>query len=416
MVKVGIDTLAIYTSRYALDLSVLAAARNIDADKYHIGLGQYIMSVAPPGEDIVTMAANAGYEALRQVDTKDIDMLLFATESGIDQSKAAGLFVHELLDLPARCRVVELKQACYSATAALQLALPYLRVNPHKKVLLIASDIARYGLGTTGESSQGNGAIAMVLSANPRVLAIEPESGVMAESVMDFWRPTYSHNAFVDGKYSSKLYLTMLEKCWEAYHELSSRSFYDHRYFCYHTPVPRLVEKAHQHLVKCNQIDLSDEAKTRQITYSLDYGRKLGNSYSASLYIGLASLLDLAPEDLANSRVGFYSYGSGCVAEYFSGMVQAGYRSALHSAYHADLLSTRHMLSYADYEAFYQFKYSEDGSPQDIPVYECGLFRLARIENHKRIYEKVLREQANQPIPFPREAPVAEERRAQGIA
>ena len=63
----------------------------------------------------------------------DIEMLLFATESGIDQSKAAGIYVHELLGLPARCRVVELKQACYSGTAALQLALPFLRENPRKK-------------------------------------------------------------------------------------------------------------------------------------------------------------------------------------------------------------------------------------------------------------------------------------------
>ena len=33
----------------------------------------------------------------------------------------------DLLNLPARCRVVELKQACYSGTAAFQLALPFLR-------------------------------------------------------------------------------------------------------------------------------------------------------------------------------------------------------------------------------------------------------------------------------------------------
>ena len=157
MLKVGIDTLAIYTSRYALELATLAKARGTDPDKYHIGLGQKKMSVPPPGEDIVTMAANAAHQALRDIDLSEIEMLLFATESGIDQSKAAGIYVHDLLKLSPRCRVVELKQACYSGTAALQLALPYLRENPNKKVLLIASDIARYGLGTPGESSQGCG-------------------------------------------------------------------------------------------------------------------------------------------------------------------------------------------------------------------------------------------------------------------
>ena len=36
---------------------------------------------------------------------------------------------------------------------------------------MIASDIARYGLDTTGESSQGRG-VAMVLSAHPRIIAL----------------------------------------------------------------------------------------------------------------------------------------------------------------------------------------------------------------------------------------------------
>jgi len=193
--KVGIDTLAIYTSRYALDLATLAIARGIDPEKYQSGLGQFTMSVPPPGEDIVTMAANAAHQALADIDINEIELVLFTTESGIDQSKSAGIYVHGLLGLPARCRVVELKQACYAGTAALQLALPFLRENPDKKVLLIASDIARYGLNTTGESSQGCGAIAMVLSMNPRILAFESEYGVTTENVMDFWRPNYLDEA-----------------------------------------------------------------------------------------------------------------------------------------------------------------------------------------------------------------------------
>jgi hydroxymethylglutaryl-CoA synthase len=63
--------------------------------------------------------------------------------------------------------------------------------NPTKKVLLIASDIAKYGLNTSGESSQGGGAVAMILSKNPRLVAIESGSGVYTEDVMDFWRPSY---------------------------------------------------------------------------------------------------------------------------------------------------------------------------------------------------------------------------------
>lgn len=390
MIKVGIDALALYTPRYALDLATLAAARSISVDKYHVGLGQYVMSVPPPGEDIITMAANAAQQVLKQIDIDDIEMLLFATESGVDQSKAAGLYIHGLLNLPSRCRVVELKQACYSGTAGIQLALSYLRENPNKKVLLIASDIARYGLETTGESSQGAGAIALILSAYPRVIAFEPESGFYADNVMDFWRPNYSHEAFVDGKYSSKLYLTMLDKCWKQYQSLSNRQFADHAYFCYHTPVPRLVEKAHQYLLKINAIsNLPDDVIDQQIKPSLEYARQLGNSYSASLYISLASLLDRVEENLTGKRIGFYSYGSGCVAEYFSGMVQAGYRDQLNTVFHQHLLSSRKLLNYDEYAAFYRFTYAENGSEQSIPLHNTGDFRLTKLAEHKRHYEAV---------------------------
>ncbi len=388
MVTVGIDSLAVYTSRYALDLATLAAARGIDADKYYVGLGQHVMSVPPPSEDIITMAANAALTALLGYDLSEIDLLLFATESAFDQSKASGLYVHELLGLSSRCRTVELKQACYSGTAALQLALPYLRENPTKKVLVIASDIARYGLGTPGESSQGCGAIAMVLSANPRIAVLEKHSGFVSESVMDFWRPNYLDEALVEGKYSSKLYLTMLEASWCDYANLSGRRFDDHDYFCYHAAVPRLVEKAHQSLMKWNEKKIPEDIWMRDINYSLAYGRIIGNSYTASLYVGLASLLDNVSEDLAGKRIGFYSYGSGCVAEFFSAIIQPGYREALNTDYHQNLFASRTRLTYEEYAAFYQYQYPQDGSSVDIPQHDGGHFCLAKIEGHKRIYTK----------------------------
>lgn len=387
MVKVGIDALAFYTPRYQLNLTTLAEARGIDPDKFLVGLGQHAMSIAAPGDDIVTMGANAASKLLENEDVQSIAMVLFATESGIDQSKSAGLYIHELLKLPTTVRVLELKQACYAATGALQLALPFLRENQDKKILLIASDIARYGLGTPGESSQGAGAVAMLLSAHPRVLAIEPEYGVASESVMDFWRPNYSSLAFVDGKYSSKLYLSMLEKSFRAYEAMSHRTYQDHAYFCYHAPVPRLVEKAHQYLFKLTQKQALSEAGCQaEMDHALRYNRQMGNSYTASLYVSLLSLLEYNDRDLSNERIGFYSYGSGCVAEFFSGIVQPGYKNQLHIAHHQSLLANRQILSYEQYEAFFNFAYAEHGESQTIPLYETGHFRLASIQDHKRCY------------------------------
>ncbi|KPJ68082.1 MAG: 3-hydroxy-3-methylglutaryl-CoA synthase [Coxiella sp. DG_40] len=386
--KVGIDAIGFYVPHYYLDLVILAEARNVPVDKFYVGLGQRKMSVPPPDEDIVTMAANSAQRVLRNEEKSNIDTLMFATESGLDYAKAAGIYLHKLLELPSQCRVIELKQACYASTACIQMALSMLYQNPRRKILVIASDIARYGLNTSGEPSQGAGAVTMLLSAEPRLIAIEPESGFYTDDVMDFWRPYYRDEAIVNGKYSCDLYMRVLDKVWQSYNKLSGRQFVNHDYFCYHVPVPRLVEKAHKRLAKlaCCE-ELTDMQLEQCVSNSLHYGRVIGNCYTAALYISLLSLLETMDKDLTNSRIGMYSYGAGCVGEFFSGVVQSAYRKMLDIKYHQNLLSNRQNLSYQEYEQFYNFKLPVDGSTVTIPKHRTGQFRLAAISNHKRIYE-----------------------------
>lgn len=389
MISVGIDQISFYSSQYYLDLAELASVRQVDVKKYYQGLGQEKMAVMPPDEDVVTMGADAGLRvlaALDEIEKQSIELLLFATESSIDQSKSAGLFVHSLLRLSSRCRVVELKQACYGATAGLQWACDFLRIHPNKKVLLIASDVARYGLGTTGESSQGGGAIAMLLSVNPRILAIEPESGFYSEDLMDFWRPNYREEALVDGKYSCEVYLRFLQKTWEQYQALSGRVFGDHRLFCYHVPVPRLVEKAHQHLLKWVKAE-NTEDPIAAMAPGLVYSRLVGNCYAAALYVSILSVLENTQADLCGARLGLYSYGSGSIAEFFSAVLQKDYQKHLHAQQHQAMLASREALSYEQYEAFYRFTYPEDGSSLRLNSVKKGRFRLAEIRQHKRCYE-----------------------------
>lgn len=383
--QVGIESLSFYTSRYFLDLRLLAEKRGSDVNKFFHGLGQEKMAVPPPDEDVVTLAATSAGQALKGIDPKTIAMLLISTESGIDHSKACGIWVHNLLGLPSRCRIIELKQACYSGCAAMQLGLSYIRQYPEKKVLVIATDIARYGLQTAGEPTQGCGAVALVLSSNPKLMTIDPEYGSYTSHVMDFWRPNYSQEAIVDGKYSTKIYLEALAESWKDYTEQSGRTFTDHHRFCYHIPFTRMAQKAHERLVKLCDINEIDQ---NHIEDSLIYGRQLGNSYTASLFIGLASLLDNSAEDLSNKRIGFFSYGSGCVAEYFSGVVQPEYRRFLHKEQHQRLLEEREALSWEEYEDFYRFSLPTDGSQMATNLHRTGDFRLTGIDSHKRLYAK----------------------------
>lgn len=401
--QVGIESIGLYVPRNMLSLKCLAEARGVPAKKYLEGIGQEWMAVPAPDEDVVSMGANAARQALQRIDVSSIDTLIFATETGIDQSKSAGIYVHSLLNLPKRCRTFEVKQACCSSTAALQMALATVALKPQRRVLIIASDIARYGLESAGEPTQGAGAIALVVSATPRLLSIQPEAGHYTDDVMDFWRPNYLDEALVDGKYSIKVYMQALHESWKSYAEESGLGIEDFDRFCYHLPFTRMAHKAHTQLLRSTRSKVDAAQFARQTDGALHYNRIIGNCYTASLYIGLLSLLEQAPEDLSGQRVGFFSYGSGCMGSFFGGIVQPGYQDALFRDAHAHLLRERRELTLEEYESFYQHRIPADGSDFNNPRHDTGAFRFAGISGHKRLYESVL--QAVPAVTRPAERP-----------
>ena len=385
MDRIGIESIGLAWPKHCLALKDLAAARGVDASKYVRGIGQEIMGVLAPDEDIVTLGAEAAKEALSGVDIEKIDTVLLATESGIDQSKAASIYMHKLLGLPKNCRALEVKQACSSSSVALQMALAQIALHPKKKVLLIASDVARYGLGAAGEPTQGAGAVAMVISNEPKILNFDFEHGSYTEDVMDFWRPNYKDEAIVDGKYSIKVYLRALTECWNSYAAESGRAYDDFDGFCYHLPFTQMARKAHSHLAKINKAGFSDE-QMQAVEPALLYGRLLGNAYTAALYIGLCSLLEQSTEDFSGKRLGFFAYGSGCVGTFFSAAVCAGYRDHLNLK-RLDELKKRQTLSVAQYEDFYNYALPQETGEFRTPSYSSSPFRFAGLSDHKRIYE-----------------------------
>jgi len=385
---VGIDDISFYSSGMYLSLSTLAQHNGENPQKYRLGLGQDRMAVPGPDEDIVTLAADAAWPLVNDENRHRISTVLFATESGIDYSKSAGIYMHRLLGLRDNCRVVELKQACYSATAAVQMACALVMRRPDDQVLVIASDIARYGLGTPGEATQGCGAIALTVKASPGLLAVDPVYGCHSEDVMDFWRPTYMDTAMVDGKYSTLVYLRALLASWKNYQDDGGASFTELARFCYHLPFTRMAEKAHRKLAGAEGERIDEHQLEEKIGPGLLYARQTGNSYSASLYIALISLLENDEEDLAGKRIGLFSYGSGCVGEFFSMVVQPGYQKRSRRSTHLALLENRRELDYEEYARLFLYASPIDGSAHEFPRSAAGRYRLAALEGHKRIYEQ----------------------------
>ncbi|MGV9841467.1 hydroxymethylglutaryl-CoA synthase [Streptomyces fungicidicus] len=384
-VSIGIHDLSLATTQYVLTHETLAAHNGTGVAKYHRGIGQRAMSVPAADEDIVTMAADAAAPVVARHGVDRIRTVVLATETSVDQSKAAGIYVHSLLGLSSAARVVELKQACYSGTAALQFAMGLVHRDPSEQVLVIASDVSRYELDSPGEATQGAAAVAMLVGADPALLRLEDRSGMFTADIMDFWRPNYRTTALVDGRESISAYLQAVEGAWKDYTDRGGRKLDEFGAFCYHQPFTRMAHKAHRHLLQYDGHAVGEEEITRVIGHTTAYNMELGNSYTASMYVGLASLLDHA-DDLTGQAVGFLSYGSGSVAEFFAGTVVPGYRARLRSGAHREAIGRREEIGYARYRELHERSFPADGGDHPAPKETTGPYRLVGLSGHKRIY------------------------------
>ena len=386
---IGIDKIGFATSPYVLRLKDLAAARDTDPEKLSKGLLLKEQSVAPITEDIVTLAATAADDILTDEDKEAIDMVILATESGIDQSKAAAVFVHGLLDIQPFARSFEMKEACYAATAALDYAKLHVEKFPQSKVLVIASDIAKYGIGTPGEPTQGAGAVAMLISQNPRILSFNDDNVAQTRDVMDFWRPNYATTPFVNGIYSTQQYLDSLKTTWAEYQKRTGLTLTDFASVCFHLPYPKLALKG---LKKILDKSVSEEKKD-QLQYNFDqsilYSQRVGNIYTGSLFLGLLSLLENHPQLKAGDRIALFSYGSGAVSEIFSANLVPGFEQLLDHK-RMDKLDQRTVLSVADYERLFYEEVDLDSSGNQVfePA-TLQTYALTEIKEHQRTYQKV---------------------------
>ena len=386
---IGIDKIGFATSQYVLKLQDLAEARGTDPNKYIRGLLLNEISIAPMTEDIVTLAASASNSILTDKEKEEIDMVIVATESGIDQSKAAAVFVHGLLGIQPFARSFEVKEACYGATAALHYAKLHVENSPKSKVLVIASDIAKYGVGTPGEPTQGTGSVAMLITQNPRIMAFNNDNVAQTRDIMDFWRPNYSSTPFVNGLYSTQQYLESLMTTWTEYKKRYNWTTNDFAAICFHLPYPKLALKG---LKKIMAESLTQEKKDllqNHFDQSILYSQKVGNIYTGSLFLGLLSLLENTDSLKAGDKIALYSYGSGAVAEFFSGELVEGYEAYLDKD-RFNKLNQRTALSVADYEkVFFEEVDLDETNSAQFAGYENQDFALIEIVDHQRRYSKV---------------------------
>jgi hydroxymethylglutaryl-CoA synthase len=268
----GISGISVYVPPFRVDLKDWCAWRGADWDKIRdvVGTGFRL-----PGTQhgVYTMAANA---VLRLIDQCDIDpttvrYLALGTESSTDNS-AGAVIAKGMVDdalrsqgkapLSRNCEVPEFKHACLGGVYALKNAIRFLNTDgAGSKAIVVCSDVALYEQGSSGEPTQGAGAVAMLLECDPKLARINlAESGSASDyRSVDFRKPLKFRNGnghahspgeipVFNGRYSAACYIDeMLYALDDMYQRrnISAADYFDQPDAIFmHRPFRRMPENA----------------------------------------------------------------------------------------------------------------------------------------------------------------------------
>lgn len=364
---VGIEAMNIFGGMAYLDVKELADFRKLNQNRFH-NLLMKEKTVALPCEDPVTYGVNAAkpiIDTLSESEKNKIELLITCSESGIDFGKSMSTYIHDYLGLNKNCRLFEIKQACYSGTAGLQMAINFILSNTSKnaKALVIATDISRFLVTEGGEAltedwsyaepSAGAGAVAVLISNKPYIYQVDiGANGYYGCEIMDTCRPiadSESGNADL----SLLSYLDCCEQTFKEYQKRVANVNYKDtfQYLCYHTPFGGMVKGAHRtmmrKLVGCKGDEIEKDFLDRVLP-GLDLCQRTGNIMGGTVLLAIASTI-INGEFKTPKRLGCFSYGSGCCSEFYSGIVTKEGQEELNKFEIKKHLNNRYRLSIQEY-------------------------------------------------------------------
>ncbi len=202
----GISAMSVYVPALRVPLEAWCEWTGNPWDKVKNVVGRSFR-VPARHENVYTMAANAVLRLIRQadIDPRRVGFLGLGTESSTDNAAGAVIvrgMVDRALDalgLPRLSRnleVPEFKHACLGGVYALKSALRYVSCDGADRLaIVVAADVAEYERGSSGEQTQGAGAVAMLVEREPKMLAVDLSRAGSASDYRgpDFRKPFARH-------------------------------------------------------------------------------------------------------------------------------------------------------------------------------------------------------------------------------
>lgn len=437
--KTGIDAISFDVAKIHLPINTLAKARNIEPEKLEKGLGLIKMTFPDTHQDTVVFGANALTKLISKnnINLNEIARIYVGTESAIDSSKPTSSFLIALIEQKfgentlSECDVVDFTFACIGGVDAMQNCIDFVKLNPTKKAIVVTTDFAKYDLNSTGEYTQGAGALALLITSNPRIIAFENNWATSTKGVFDFFKPyrTISKTAITgntnnepwfenleseieihkdqpifDGQYSNQCYMDRTKNAYFSFKKSknTSETVYDSwRSIVMHLPY---AFQGRRMLSEIYALDASDtiisgdedaseyQNKLKKISKSEAYkefvneklmpaeiaSSLIGNLYTGSIFMGLLSTLAHfhdTKKEISGSKFGFLAYGSGSKSKVFEGTIQTDWKLAIAGV---NLFETIEKSFEIDFDTYNKLHKKEQKTSIQTPRNE---WVLDRIEN-----------------------------------
>ncbi|HXK19750.1 MAG TPA: hypothetical protein VNG33_18190, partial [Polyangiaceae bacterium] len=342
----GVSAMSLYVPPFRVELKDWCSWTDNSWEKISAVVGRSFR-VCGRHENVYTMAANAVLRLIRQngIDPTRVGFLGLGTESSTDNA-AGAVIVRGMVDraleslgqprLSRHLEVPEFKHACLGGIYALKSALRYASSDGAEQLAIVVSaDVAEYERGSTGEQTQGAGAVAMLVERAPKLFGVDLKHAGSASAYRgpDFRKPFARHFTegyaanthrpsdfpVFSGKYSTFSYLDetvhaverMLSRL-----QVSAGSYYDSvRALFFHRPyhlmpvqamsflyVRGLARGDHHHdelRALCQEAGVDFEAVLKETVSTPDlYGELLKDDAVADPYVAttaVASLLRKQP-------------------------------------------------------------------------------------------------------------------------
>ena len=302
---IGIVSYGTYVPRYRISIADIALAWKKNPQEIMSALGVKEKTVPGVDEDAVTIALEAALQSIGYFHGKpsDIGALLVGSESHPYAVNPTSTIVGELLGIGNTYLASDLEFACKAGTAGIQMLAGLIAARQIRYGVTIGTDTAQSKPHDALEYTSASAGVSFLMGSTHVVASLESYTSYSSDTP-DFWRrdgiryPSHAGRFTGEPAYFAHVMGSALRLMNKA--QITPK---DVDYCVFHMPngkFPREVSK---------RLGFTE----MQLAPSLVIDH-IGNPYSASSMMGLASVLDTIKP---NKKIMMVSYGSGAGSDAF---------------------------------------------------------------------------------------------------